>query len=153
LQQLDLHQDDPANHTEYFVARKSSNMITALLTPKERNDVGRLLRSRREALSRTIDRELHAHGGDEVQATANDGTDWATADTEANDALTKLEHDSKEIEALDYALYKFETSEFGECENCGSPIGFPRLLAHPTARLCLSCQTRFEANHRKNAGD
>jgi DnaK suppressor protein len=125
-------------------------MVVALLTSKEREDIGDLLRKRRAMLDRTVRSELHTNTEGEVQATETSDTDWTTADVEADAALSKLERDANELAALDRALEKFELPDFGECEQCGSPIGYPRLLAHPTARLCLSCQTRLEANQSAN---
>jgi DnaK suppressor protein len=45
---------------------------------------------------------------------------------------------------LKRALAKFDDGSYGECEECGNPIGFSRLQARPEARLCITCQTRAE---------
>lgn len=45
---------------------------------------------------------------------------------------------------LDLALKKFETNEFGLCTDCGSFIKFERLLARPTADLCIFCKEEAE---------
>jgi DnaK suppressor protein len=41
-------------------------------------------------------------------------------------------------------LEKFDDGSYGQCEECGNDIGFSRLQARPEARLCITCQTRFE---------
>jgi DnaK suppressor protein len=38
------------------------------------------------------------------------------------------------------ALQKIEDGSFGECEDCGSQITYNRLLARPTADLCIHCK-------------
>jgi DnaK suppressor protein len=38
------------------------------------------------------------------------------------------------------SLQKIEEGSFGECEDCGSSISYNRLLARPTADLCIHCK-------------
>lgn len=38
------------------------------------------------------------------------------------------------------ALQKIEEGSFGECEDCGAEITYNRLLARPTADLCIHCK-------------
>src|SRR5690606_24129396 len=38
------------------------------------------------------------------------------------------------------ALQKIEDGSFGECEDCGAEISYNRLLARPTADLCIHCK-------------
>ena len=38
------------------------------------------------------------------------------------------------------SLQKIEDGTFGECEDCGVEISFNRLLARPTADMCISCK-------------
>lgn len=123
-------------------------MTTAELTPQEQLDLAALLRTRRRSLDATIQRDLHSQGIDELSVTFAGESDRTTADIEATDALAKLERDTQEIEAIDHALEKCESDAFGHCEGCGDAIGYPRLLAHPTARLCLNCQTQVESSKR-----
>jgi DnaK suppressor protein len=49
-----------------------------------------------------------------------------------------------EAQVLRQALARIEDGSYGDCEECGQPIGASRLLARPEARLCISCQTRAE---------
>ena len=51
---------------------------------------------------------------------------------------------SAELRTIRHALSKFEDASYGQCEQCGNPIGFSRLQARPEARLCIACQTRAE---------
>ncbi len=45
---------------------------------------------------------------------------------------------------IDKALKKFDLNEFGLCDECGSWIKFERLLARPTADLCIFCKEEAE---------
>jgi DnaK suppressor protein len=59
-------------------------------------------------------------------------------------ALEAAGHNAAQMLVLKRALAKFDDGSYGECEECGNPIGFSRLQARPEARLCIVCQTRAE---------
>lgn len=42
------------------------------------------------------------------------------------------------------SLQKIDDGTFGECEDCGEEIAHNRLLARPTADLCISCKEAEE---------
>jgi DnaK suppressor protein len=42
------------------------------------------------------------------------------------------------------SLQKIEDGTFGECEECGAEISFNRLMARPTADLCIHCKEAEE---------
>jgi DnaK suppressor protein len=44
-----------------------------------------------------------------------------------------------ELAEIDAALLRIDQGCFGLCEDCGGALGRQRLLADPTAVLCLSC--------------
>ena len=45
---------------------------------------------------------------------------------------------------IDKALKKFDVNEFGLCTDCGSWIRFERLMARPTAEMCIQCKEESE---------
>ncbi|MDR3641246.1 MAG: TraR/DksA family transcriptional regulator [Humidesulfovibrio sp.] len=45
---------------------------------------------------------------------------------------------------IEDALARMDTGVYGVCEDCGDDIGMARLLATPTARLCVHCQSERE---------
>jgi DnaK suppressor protein len=59
-------------------------------------------------------------------------------------ALEAAGHNAAQMQALRRTLAKFDDGTYGQCEECGSDIGFSRLQARPEARLCITCQTRAE---------
>ena len=60
-----------------------------------------------------------------------------TAERGENEALVnKLVEGLKDVE---HALGKFDTDQYGICENCHQPIAEARLEAKPEARLCIGC--------------
>ena len=42
-------------------------------------------------------------------------------------------------QALEVALQRLDTDEFGYCEECGDIIDLNRLMANPSIRKCISC--------------
>lgn len=45
---------------------------------------------------------------------------------------------------IEKALKKFDTDEFGLCTDCGCWIKFERLMARPTAEMCIMCKEESE---------
>jgi DnaK suppressor protein len=55
--------------------------------------------------------------------------------------LTRLDERIKaEIEAIDRALVKLETAQYGRCEQCGQDIPQSRLEVVSVADMCLTCE-------------
>ncbi len=55
--------------------------------------------------------------------------------------------DIRELREIEAALERMAQGDYGQCEACGTQIGFPRLKANPTATRCIACQTRYERNN------
>lgn len=81
-----------------------------------------------------------------------DGVDVAGAD-QADVGSTSLERDSELSLAANQnelltqtktALARLVDGTYGDCANCGQPIGKERLLAFPRATLCIECKQREE---------
>src|SRR4029450_7191068 len=49
------------------------------------------------------------------------------------------------------ALERLREGNYGLCEDCGNPISAPRLVAVPTATICLPCQFEVGQRQRKYA--
>jgi len=79
-----------------------------------------------------------------VQEVETSPADKATVRLLNDLALEAAGHNASQLRTIRHALAKFEDGSYGECEECGNPIGFSRLQARPEARLCITCQTRAE---------
>ena len=55
------------------------------------------------------------------------------------------ERDREALVRVEEALDKIKRKTYGICEECEEPIGEKRLEALPWVRLCISCQSRKEA--------
>jgi DnaK suppressor protein len=79
-----------------------------------------------------------------VQEVETSPADKATVRLLNDLALEAAGMTAAQLRTVRYALAKFDDGSYGECEECGNPIGFSRLQARPEARLCIACQTRAE---------
>lgn len=83
--------------------------------------------------------ELHLNNDDRF-----DEVDQASSDYERSQRLRFRNRDHFYKKKLDKALKKFESDEYGICEDCDETIKFERLMARPTAELCISCKDEAE---------
>jgi DnaK suppressor protein len=107
----------------------------------------RLIQMREEVLQREMDVKERLHER-EVFA---DPADRATAEEEHWLDLRLRERESLLLKKIDEALRRIEAKEYGYCEKTGDPIGIPRLLARPTATVCVDVKgqdERVEAQFR-----
>lgn len=92
--------------------------------------------------------EVTTHHLQETEA-APDPTDRASAEEEHTLELRVRDRERKLLKKIEQALQRIENSSYGWCEESGEPIGIARLLARPTASLCLEAQERREQRKRQ----
>lgn len=104
------------------------------------------LLSRREAdLTRLESADVLVGARDlAVQEVESSPADKATVRLLNDLALEAAGQHATQLRSVRYALAKFDDGSYGQCEQCGNPIGFSRLQARPEARLCIACQSRAE---------
>ena len=100
----------------------------------------RLIQMRNEVLARELDVKERLHQR-EVFA---DPADRATAEEEHWLDLRLRERESLLLRKIDDAIRRIADREFGYCEKTGDPIGIPRLLARPTATVCVDIKGQDE---------
>lgn len=71
--------------------------------------------------------------------------------TERDTAFALQEHDIEELEATELALMRITQGTYGQCLGCETEIPITRLLAFPSARRCIACQTVLEKAAGPNA--
>lgn len=89
--------------------------------------------------------EFHLKGEDR-----SDEFDQATSEYERAKLLRFKKRDLFYAKKLTKALEKFDNDEYGTCEECDESIKFERLLARPTAELCISCKDESEREEQGN---
>lgn len=83
--------------------------------------------------------ELHLSNEDRL-----DEIDQAASEYERSQMLRFRNRNSFYIKKLNKALERFENDEYGICTDCDCDIKYERLLARPTAELCISCKDEAE---------
>lgn len=129
--------------------------IATELTPAERAALEARLRQRRAELAAQVDARLH--GADEGRRSeagferhADETDDDAAAETARQADIHALNRMAAEVEEVDAALRRVADGSYGECIDCGDPVGAARLAAYPMALRCAGCQSYLES-HRGRA--
>lgn len=108
------------------------------LTKKQLETLRNKLLAEKQALN-CLDEELHLampDGSDEVDASISDYF---------NSHLLRFRNrEAFYVKKIDKSLKKFEQNEYGKCSDCDYWIKFERLLARPTAELCIVCKEESE---------
>jgi len=100
-------------------------------------------------LSSDIDRTV-SHMQDELTAYA-DPNDRASQESDMALELRNRDRERKLIKKIDGTLKNIDNDEYGYCAACGEKIGLKRLLARPTATLCIDCKTLDEIREKQIA--
>ena len=100
-------------------------------------------------LSKDIDRTV-SHMQDEITAYA-DPNDRASQESDMALELRNRDRERKLIKKIDVTLLNISEDEYGYCNSCGEEIGLNRLLARPTATLCIDCKTLDEIREKQIA--
>ena len=103
-----------------------------------------LLRQRHELIQAGM---AGIHSGSPSERSA-DLSDQASAQADQHLELTLKERDQKVLRDIQAALMRLNEKNFGMCEDCGEEIPYKRLLARPTSRLCVPCQTDREKDNK-----
>lgn len=104
-----------------------------------------LKRRKAELIAQTVPAEL------ESPAAAPDPVDRAALETERSSVASSIERAWAQIREIDLAFARMKAGDYGFCEDTGSPIGFERLLANPTARYTVEAMTVREMRAKRFA--
>lgn len=113
------------------------------LTRKLKEDYQTLLREVREELENSGDQ----HRIDLLNEEPGDAGDESLANALADYNLTILDRHIDGMRDIEAALQRIKNDEYGVCIDCGDDVGFPRLMAYPTAKRCIVCQEQREKQY------
>ena len=91
-----------------------------------------------------------SHMQDELTAYA-DPNDRASQESDMALELRNRDRERKLIKKIDTTLLNIKNGDYGYCNLCGEEIGLNRLLARPTATLCIDCKTLDEIREKQVA--
>lgn len=124
--------------------------VTMDLTREQLQTLTQQLNQRRDALLELVRDHATRMREDVFPALAGsvgDDADQAMADLLRDTDNAVIGRDVRELREIESALQRIAEGEYGSCTDCGQPIGFPRLQAHPTAARCIRCQTLYERTY------
>ena len=101
-----------------------------------------LLRQRDQLVNQVNENNSQTFGFD--RENMQDPVDLAVNDREQTILLSITESERTLVDQIDDALQRIEMGRYGECMNCGEPIGEARLNAVPYARYDMKCQDLLE---------
>ena len=81
---------------------------------------------------------------DARDSSGKDEVDFASQVAEQDFRLKLRDRELQQLREIEVALARMDSDSFGNCEDCGLEIGYKRLLAKPTAILCIACQEEEE---------
>ncbi|NOX27119.1 MAG: hypothetical protein GXP21_02800 [Gammaproteobacteria bacterium] len=79
-----------------------------------------------------------------ITGEVHDSGDESVADTLVDTQICSQHHASNEIKEVHTALERIKHKHYGVCIDCGNPIDFSRLEAHPEAKRCITCKEQYE---------
>jgi DnaK suppressor protein len=94
----------------------------------------------REEIRDELERSGNEHYADLAGSVADPGDD-SVADMLVDVDAALVDRQVHEIREVEAALKRMADLDFGDCVDCGGEIGFERLMAYPTARRCVRCQS------------
>lgn len=112
------------------------------LTEGELNHLKSILEKERDRLifkDIYLSDEFNLHEGDRA-----DEVDQAAADAGQAERLRFRNREVFYAKKISEALKRIEKGTYGVCQDCDEPIGYTRLLARPTAELCIVCKEESE---------
>jgi DnaK suppressor protein len=102
-----------------------------------------LLTKAREGLELSMNRERD--GG-------QDSLDESTEEELLSTELRLRDREKGLLAKIRAAQARLEQRVINECEECGEPIGFKRLLVRPVTTLCISCKELSEEQEAATEG-
>ena len=102
-----------------------------------------LLNLKKELL--TTDTNIEDLQGEKV----GDEADMANNDSVTSLATKMITRNNSYLKRINLSLKKIEDGTYGNCESCDEQINERRLLARPTALLCVDCKEEQEREEQK----
>lgn len=116
----------PLNSYEYMEIQHKSFFNDLLLNKKQ--EIYNIIKAGEQSLSEPC----HNY---------SDAVDTASQSENFEQLLNSRKLNLSRIQDINNAINAVSNDEYGFCQSCGIEIGVGRLLANPTALLCVDCQS------------
>lgn len=90
---------------------------------------------------------------DRATDTGRDSIDQSTSEGMLSTDLRLRDREKKLLGKIRGAVVRLDEGSIDECEDCGEPITFKRLLARPVTTLCIHCKESREELERREASE
>ena len=80
----------------------------------------------------------------DIERDVGDEVDNSMVEQERELNLLLQDREKQHLEAIEEALQRIETGEYGFCDECGDQIDQKRLMVIPLAQFCITCQQNEE---------
>lgn len=125
----------------------NNNRDNLFLSKKELAKIlDRLLQDKESLLDKKVSNENFCLATTELA----DPLDEASANIQASHELRFRNRDIFYLKKIDKSLKKVTNGTYGLCTECDEEISFERLLARPTADLCICCKEEAELGEKTN---
>ncbi len=117
------------------------------LSEKQLQGFEQRLRQRREELREIIREELASMKREdyaELAGMVHDTGDESFAELLRGVNLTNRARELEEMQDIEAAIERIRNGAYGACVECNDAIAVERLDAYPTAKRCITCQSRHE---------
>jgi DnaK suppressor protein len=126
----------------------SKNEKRRALSQQELEKTKRILLDKKKELWRQISKDITQDGSAEyqelLQTISQDPGDKAMAELRESTIFLYVELKADEIQAIDEALQRFDSGDYGRCRDCDRWIRPARLEIMPYAVRCSDCQSKWE---------
>jgi DnaK suppressor protein len=123
-----------------------------MLTDEQRELIRQRLQEAERRLARNAQLSLQMSRDRETD-TGRDSIDQSTSEGMLSTDLRLRDREKKLLAKIRGAIQRLEEGTLDECEDCGEPIGFKRLMARPVTTLCIECKESREEQERLRAED
>ena len=111
---------------------------------KKNQKIRKRLEQERQTLEFAMRRIRLGGGGAAELSGAADEADIAVHTHDEGVASALQDSEAGRLKAINDALRRIDTDQWGFCANCEEPISPARIAAVPWATLCVHCQERLE---------
>jgi DnaK suppressor protein len=80
----------------------------------------------------------------------SDPLDEASANIQASQEIRFRNRENLYLKKIHQTLDRIENEDFGKCNECDAEITFERLVARPTADMCIACKEERESEEKNN---
>lgn len=125
-----------------------SSQTPTALTQKQLDTLREKLLEEKRGLVFSMDIKI-----DDLGLASKDNADEVDAAMNDYESSHQLRFRNREViyaKKIEKALKKFEKDEYGLCQECAGPIRFERLIARPTAEMCILCKEESEKDESSN---